>query len=36
MEQKHWWLLGGVVVFIILFVVVFGTNPAAPSPGTGN
>jgi hypothetical protein len=37
METKHWGILAGVLVLIILLVIVFGTGPAVPvqNAGTG-
>jgi len=39
METKHWGILAGVIILVILLVVVFGTGPVAPvqnaGPGAG-
>jgi len=40
MENKHWWIVGILVVIIILLVIVLGVTPAVrvqgAGPGTGN
>lgn len=39
MENKHWWIVGAVIIIIILLGIVFGANPAvrmqSAGPGTG-